>query len=175
MRKIIAFLTFIECYGIKGIIAIFYPAYWSQDVKMVNRGRDVLSFKDPGTHWFRGTVTQMLKALPLWILDQVTPTLLMPYQTLVLIPLCMMRCNAIQWRDFYNHWNLTKNISKWKFENLLAEPPNFVERNVIRPGNKNKPYGGKAVHIYVTVWPINCYWLGPMGQCSNRVSHSERP
>jgi hypothetical protein len=51
-------MNLIDKHGWLVVLSFFYPVYWSQDINICNNGYDILSLRDPGTSYFRGTWKQ---------------------------------------------------------------------------------------------------------------------
>ena len=69
LKHIISILKWFEIYGFKGIVSLVLPVYWSQDTEFVDRfvndGYDVITFKQNGRSYFKGTYFQRMKKLEL--------------------------------------------------------------------------------------------------------------
>jgi len=64
-KLIIRILKWWDIYGFKGIMSLIIPVYWSQDTefpdRFVNNGYDIITFRQNGRAYFRGTYFQRMK------------------------------------------------------------------------------------------------------------------
>ena len=63
MQNLAWVATMISRHGWIWLVSLVWPVYWSQDVKMVNKGYDLISVKDPKCYWMRGTYWEMQEEL----------------------------------------------------------------------------------------------------------------